>query len=229
MTSDYLETEADLRRRVESRMNARKEFGIHALIYTVVVGAMWAISGGDGWPLFTTLGWGAGLAAHGVDAYYKSGKPSFAREQLTWRAMRDEYGDHWREVASRDEYEVVRARIGERFDKRKGFAIHLAVYLCINIMLWSIGFDDDGAQWQPIVSAIWGVPLVLQFVDSYISATSERRIERELERERERLEQETAQVGKRKREQRAMTISDDGELVDLEDGLSDEPLKRKRD
>src|SRR5688572_28287593 len=140
MARDLLETDADLRKRVEQRFNKRKEFAIHAVVYGFINGGLWLFNVLDGsaesWPMIVTLGWGAGLIAHAIDTYFAAGAPARARDQAVWRAMRERYGDDWRETASRAEYEEMQALVGKPFERRKDFSIHFGVYAAINLMLW---------------------------------------------------------------------------------------------
>ena len=73
--------EADLRKRAEKRIEAKRGLGAHALAYLLVNGSLvviWYMTG-DGffWPAFPILGWGIGLAFNAWDVY--SPAPSEAR------------------------------------------------------------------------------------------------------------------------------------------------------
>src|SRR5688572_29135683 len=103
--ADYLENENDVRRRVEQRLNARKELVIHATVFGAVITGLWALwfftTGGnltDGfpWPITVTLGWGAGLAAHAIEAWFKIGWPSRHVDEKVWTEMNAVYGRDWR-------------------------------------------------------------------------------------------------------------------------------------
>jgi 2TM domain len=64
------ETDDDLRRRAERRVASRNGFRIHLAVYVLVnllLWAIWASTGADvktPWPIFASLGWGVGVAAH---------------------------------------------------------------------------------------------------------------------------------------------------------------------
>ena len=57
----------------------RTGFGIHAAVFVVIqvlLFTIWAATGaGLPWPVFVLLGWGAGLAAHGM-ALRAAGRPA---------------------------------------------------------------------------------------------------------------------------------------------------------
>jgi len=65
MTSD-----AELRRKAEKIAEKKRGFYIHILVYlfvNILLYAIWLTTGGLGtfpWPIFVTIGWGIGVAAH---------------------------------------------------------------------------------------------------------------------------------------------------------------------
>jgi hypothetical protein len=80
--------DADLRRRAERRVAAKAGFRIHALVYVLVNVGLLAVNLmtspqylWSGWPM---LGWGIGLAAHGLGVY---GANSGRREDAIRREM----------------------------------------------------------------------------------------------------------------------------------------------
>ena len=91
MADDTPTLEARARRRVARKMG----FAIHLLVYVVVNAGLWIAdlaSGGPRWAWFPMLGWGLGLAIHGV---------------VTAVAL---HGDGWRERMVTREVERLRAR-----------------------------------------------------------------------------------------------------------------------
>lgn len=98
--------ERAIRRRVEKRLDARREFIIHAVIFVFVNAALWLLwaalpgivasfPGTDAgiaefaqvnsaipWPIFVTVGWGIGLIAHFLTYYYKHGEGARRREEI---------------------------------------------------------------------------------------------------------------------------------------------------
>lgn len=67
------ETEAELRRRAERRAGAKYGFYSHALIYLVVNAGLailnLATTPHNLWFLWSVVGWGIGLAAHGLSVF----------------------------------------------------------------------------------------------------------------------------------------------------------------
>jgi len=62
-------TDHDLRRRAKRRVGLKMGFTIHATVYVLVNLGLWAIAtvtGRGPWNVWPLLGWGLGLAIHGV-------------------------------------------------------------------------------------------------------------------------------------------------------------------
>jgi hypothetical protein len=67
--------DSDLERLARKRAAAKMGWYIHALVYTCVnllLAMLSAASGGD-WAVFPALGWGIGLAAHGLVTFLVTG------------------------------------------------------------------------------------------------------------------------------------------------------------
>lgn len=66
----------DLERRARRNVGARMGFIIHASVYVLVNAGLIAIAtfrtGGAHWPLFPALGWGLGLAIHGLAVFFST-------------------------------------------------------------------------------------------------------------------------------------------------------------
>ena len=65
---DSTTLEARARRRVARKMG----FYVHALVYACVNGGLWLVNAATGeprWALWPALGWGIGLAAHGIATF----------------------------------------------------------------------------------------------------------------------------------------------------------------
>lgn len=83
----------DLRAEALRRLEKKREFHVHAVVFVVVNALFWLIWGvvyaSTGswfpWPLFPLVGWGIGLGFHAWDAY---GKKPFTREQIEREATR---------------------------------------------------------------------------------------------------------------------------------------------
>lgn len=232
MARELLETDAELRKRVEKRYEARKDFLGHLAAYSLVIGGMWALyltgSSDSLWPIYPTLAWGAGLAGHAIDTYFNVGKPARQRDQAVWREMRQLYGDDWRETATRAEYDEVRKRAKKDFDRRKDFSVHLAVFVMINLMFWLIWFSAgaSGFPWPLLPGLGWGAGLAAHASEVWFNKSRESAIEREVEKERQRLAYEAEAKQKRKREER-LTLTADGDVLEIVDA-PDESMKDKR-
>lgn len=65
-----VELDPTMRRRAIKRLEARRDFRIHASVYTVFMvffTLIWVVSGvGYFWPIWPMLGWGLGLGLHGL-------------------------------------------------------------------------------------------------------------------------------------------------------------------
>ncbi len=72
-------SEADLRRRVKERVQARIALGIHIALYVLVnlgLIAIWAASGAHyPWFMWPVFGWGVGIVAHVITYFYGPGSP----------------------------------------------------------------------------------------------------------------------------------------------------------
>ena len=82
--------EAELRQQAIKRLEEKRDFKQHLVIYLLVNSALTAIwfitnSGGYFWPVWPILGWGIGIVAHAYDAY--GSKPQ--RESQIEREMKD--------------------------------------------------------------------------------------------------------------------------------------------
>jgi hypothetical protein len=146
---------------------------------------------------------------------------------------------------SEPDYDKIRRRVEERFNKQKELTIHTAVYLVINLLMWGLwltGLLDSipviGAITGPlgtlaplVISIGWGVGLIAHFLDYYFSAGGgarrrEQAIQREIERERALM---NGDYSKPKRDQH-MRLTEDGELEALTDDDEEyaQPSRRSR-
>ncbi|MFN8374671.1 MAG: protein kinase [Anaerolineae bacterium] len=239
---DLATDEEGIRKRVEKRIKDRREFVGHLISFTVVNAMLWMIFGLTGadfpWPMFVTLGWGSGLAAHAVSMFFKTNSQLEKREHEVDAALDARYGG---QPVSEDEYQEVRRSVYIRHRKRVGFFAHAAVFACINAMLWMI-FGNSGADfpWPAFVTMGWGIGLVSNGIGVFSQSNKrveerEEQVRRELERERQRLG--TSVVEKRKNEAGEalggesappLRLTDEGELTDSYVQEWDEQHKRKR-
>ena len=94
MTANLPMSEDDVLRRAKRRVGLKTGFMIHALVYVLVNLGLLAINlwgGGQRWHMFPLLGWGLGLAIHGI---------------VTFMALR---GEGYRVRMLADEVERVRS------------------------------------------------------------------------------------------------------------------------
>ena len=92
--TEHVDSEAEIRRRVEQRLKKRGEFYIHLTAYVAVNLALWVVWLLMGsvfpWPLVLSLGWGVGLFIHGIDVYFATGSRLAAREAAIQREIERE-------------------------------------------------------------------------------------------------------------------------------------------
>jgi hypothetical protein len=92
-----VDDEQALLRRARRRVGIKTGFYVHALVFVLVNLALFAINryrGGEDWAIFPLLGWGLGLAIHGIVAFVSL------------------QGEGWRERMLADEIERLRRRPG---------------------------------------------------------------------------------------------------------------------
>ena len=143
----------------------------------------------------------------------------------------------------------IRRRIAARTKMRNEFFGHLTTYVIVNAICWAIYLGGNfvafsfingipfvgGIPWPIYVTFFWGIGLVSHGFNVYqnsgrVTARRERAIRDEIEMERARLGLDS-NYEKPKR-QESVRLSDDGELVPLEELTEDESdyvPKAKRD
>jgi hypothetical protein len=61
--------------RAQKRVRRRRDFYVHLAVYVVIMSGLvllnWAISPTFWWVVFPAIGWGVGLAAHGVSVLFE--------------------------------------------------------------------------------------------------------------------------------------------------------------
>jgi hypothetical protein len=82
-----MSSDSDLRRQAERRADVKLAFKVHVLAYLLVNAGLVAInlvtSPGYFWAVWPIIGWGLGLAAHGIATYHFGG-------DMRERAVEDE-------------------------------------------------------------------------------------------------------------------------------------------
>jgi hypothetical protein len=214
--------EAANRRRARQQIKEQQGFFMHLVIFVVVNAMLQFFAAGDdfNWALLPLFGWGAGLGAHAVNTYFRTGMREARRIAAIQRAYRDAYGAHWA-TAPKNDLKKIRVRADRPFRKRREFLTHLAVYLSINALLWSIFImTDSDFPWPIFPSFFWGMGVVSQFFESFVTRSDDNAVERILRRERAVIEGSAKRKNdaldesvsaKRKNETR---LTEDGELTD---------------
>jgi hypothetical protein len=110
MSNDQIDYDA-IRRRVQERLNKRKEFIAHFAAYIMTNLTLWIlyflVEPNTLWiliPIMSTLGWGIGLVIHGSVVFFESGgmdawqeremQKEIARERMR-RGLPPEDGESW--------------------------------------------------------------------------------------------------------------------------------------
>lgn len=213
-----------IHRRIQERINQRAALTAHTVAYVICV--LLALIAGTtlglgSLPLVITLAlwWGTGLAVHGVIALRGKIAQADALDNAVIAELSQLYGADWRTQIDQTDYDQVYQRIAERFDRRTAFEAHAAGYAVFNLWVWIIwmGFAPDQTPLLPLLfSVLWGLGLAIHGAITYFTGREslyQRELHRELERERRRADL----LPKAKRTEAAMRLSDDGELVEIED------------
>jgi hypothetical protein len=142
---------------------------------------------------------------------------------------------------SEPNYDEIRARVQERFNKQKELSIHGMVYIVINLLVWGLWLSGlayeipvvagiaDAFQWLvPLVVTIgWGVGLAAHALDYYYSVGGgARRRDQVIEREIEREMALRQAYEKPKRDR--LTLTEDGELEEITEDDYSPDQKRHR-
>ena len=88
------------------------------------------------------------------------------------------------EMSEEEIYRLARKRVEEK----KGFRIHLAVYIGVNILLviiWTA--TGAGFPWFVFPLGGWGIGILFHFLGVYVFSQQSERDRREIEKEAERL------------------------------------------
>ena len=77
--------------RARRHVRRLREFYIHFAIYVVVIGGIallnWVISPTFWWVVFPAIGWGIGLAAHGISVFFEDSVLGAAWEERKTREL----------------------------------------------------------------------------------------------------------------------------------------------
>ncbi|MEP6984632.1 MAG: 2TM domain-containing protein [Chloroflexota bacterium] len=127
------------------------------------------------------------------------------------------------------DYAEIRKRITNRYNNRAEFFSHLVAFLVVNGLIWLL-LDPQGTWFTVagVFSGLWGMGLVIHFIQYLMKEAQERAIEKEIERERawRRNIPEMAE-GEIKRKRDRLTLNHDGELMEIVEE-DDAPVRRRR-
>lgn len=135
----------------------------------------------------------------------------------------------------------IRRRVEAKYEERNALLIHLASYGGVNVLVWFLWLGPSGGfPWPLFVTLGWGIGLFAHLLDYYNkhgggAQKREARIDEEVQRHLERLHDLDAQPDEAvavydldELEPRHLRLTDDGELVNLEDLDEDEAPPRYR-
>lgn len=112
-----------------------------------------------------------------------------------------------------ERYQAVRKAAEKRIKNRIEFYQHLAAYIVVNTML-VIAFRDHWWVVFPVFG--WGVGVLMHGIEVFLDDPLRR--ERAIAREMEKLGYKPADIEAEKpKRDRALTLGDDGELVELDE------------
>jgi hypothetical protein len=153
----------------------------------------------------------------------------------TWRWLT---GQSSRPLYDDPAHEAIRRRIEAQFRRRARFITHAILFLFANVLVW-IDFINKWSippdYYYPgyhsnadlgghlFFTVFWGMFLLLHFVHYRMSEARDRAVEEAVQREREWQ----ARAAERDYAERAVRLSDDGELIADEDWLAQEKEKRR--
>jgi hypothetical protein len=234
---DYLE----LRRRVEKHLAKAHVLALHISVFVVAVLYVLMANNrffnpGEYPGYFTSpslasfmAGWSLLLLAHGLLTFRRSAASENAREKAIETEMRQrlEKQDTYLVEDERDLFRL-HGLLNEDIKSRASPAVVLTVFTAINGLMWFVWALDSGGRdpfaWQM-------TPLLALAFMPLLFAVMNRRSKHDQELMHQLSENEQA-AGKRKRrtseQERAVRLTDDGELVDFPNGEMDAPVKPKR-
>ena len=144
---------------------------------------------------------------------------------------------------SEPNYDEIRSRIQQRFNKRKELFMHLAAYVVVNLIVWVLWltgiansipvlsnlYESLGILLPLLVTIGWGIGFFIHYLDYYYEAGGgaerrERAIQQAIERE---VEMRNGGYEKPKRDPR-MQLTEDGELEEVSDDEEDVRERRRR-
>ncbi len=140
-------TDNGLREEAVERIKERRGFIVHLVIYAIVNVAMlalWAVSGGGSYAsAWLAFGWGIGVAFHGLAVLIEDQQMS----TQSLHAPEPEFFD-----------DSFRKETPDWLAERRGFFIHLGVYLAVNAGLLFVSAATGEVGTLPLwVTLGWGI------------------------------------------------------------------------
>jgi serine/threonine protein kinase len=129
--------------------------------------------------------------------------------------------------------EKIRRKIKKREEERKGFIIHLVIFVMLNVMFWMMWLPNigDAFPWPVFITFGWGAGMFSHWMDyssKYGRGAERREREIEIEVEREMQRQYEAGYMEKSKRDRRMRLTEDGELEEVWDEESVQKRKRGR-
>ena len=133
------------------------------------------------------------------------------------------------------DYEAIRQRAEKRAKARAELVLHFSIYLIVNLILWALWIIGANAfhswvmafPWPILVTLIWGVAVAIHGAYVYtqtnmLDTMRETAIQQEMQREMRLrgMDTQAAELEKPKRD-RAVRLSDDGEMVPVDEAEAD--------
>lgn len=169
-----------VRRRVKKRVDLKRGFFIHLVIYVAVIivlgrtqpqvqeglSALFndpgfqAETGQDilaplaalNWAVVVALMWGAGVVSHAIEAFYETGRRYERRRRAFLGELQAYYGPEWEDEIDARSYKRIRKRVKERFKRRTGLLSHFVSGIMLSLAMF--------VGWSPVYETITQIPEV---------------------------------------------------------------------
>lgn len=178
INKDWATDPESVRRRVQKRVDLRRGFFIHLVIYMAVMiilfqtqpdvqAGLSALFDDPGFieetglnflrPLATlnyaavvALAWGAGVIGHAIQVFYKTGRRLERRRRAFLGELEAYYGPGWADEIDARSYKRIRHRVNDRFKQRAGLVTHFVSAIATSLAV-IVG-------WSPIYQTLVNVP-----------------------------------------------------------------------
>lgn len=137
------------------------------------------------------------------------------------------------------DYDAIRRRVEKRIKARQEWLGHLSAYVIVNLMFWVMWvFTGAEFPWPVFITLPWGIGIGIHTMSYFLENNAERAkeeaIEREIRREKMRLygdpdfDDSLLEKPKRRAKERAMRLTDDGELAYDEDAAESTAVSKQK-